>query len=63
MRLAVDHEGQLPWLATILEELAEKFSKLEVQIMFSLLKDLTQLFADNAADLGICFLQPQSPAE
>lgn len=62
LRLAVDDEGQLPWLAPILAELAEKFPKLELQIMFPLLEDLTQLLADDAADLGICF-QPQSPSE
>lgn len=59
LRLAVDDEGQLPWLAPILAELAEQFPQLEVQIVFPLLEDLTQLLADDAADLGICF-QPQS---
>ncbi|ALZ75690.1 LysR family transcriptional regulator [Rheinheimera sp. F8] len=62
LRLAVDDEGQLPWLAPILAELAQTFPKLEVQIMFPLLEDLTQLLADGTADLGICF-QPQSASE
>lgn len=62
LRLAVDDEGQLPWLAPILAELAQTFPKLEVQVMFPLLEDLTQLLADGAADVGICF-QPQSPSE
>ncbi|WP_031569278.1 LysR family transcriptional regulator [Rheinheimera texasensis] len=62
LRLAVDDEGQLPWLAPILAELAERFPKLELQIMFPLLEDVTHLLADDEADLGICF-QPQSPSE
>ena len=61
LRLAVDDEGQLPWLAPIMAELAAQFPKLEVQMMFPLLEDLTQLLATDAADLGICF-QPQFPA-
>lgn len=61
LRLAVDDEGQLPWLAPILAELAEQFPQLEVQILFPLLEDLTELLADDGADLGICF-QPQSPS-
>lgn len=61
LRLAVDDEGQLPWLAPIMAELAVQFPKLEVQMMFPLLEDLTQLLATDAADLGICF-QPQFPA-
>ena len=59
LRLAVDDEGQLPWLAPILAELAAQFPKLEVQVVFPLLEDLTQLLANDEADLGICF-QPQS---
>ncbi|GFD86160.1 hypothetical protein KUL150_22190 [Alteromonas sp. KUL150] len=38
LRLAVDDEGQLPWLAPILAELAERFPKLEVQIVLKLQK-------------------------
>lgn len=58
LRLAVDDEGQLPWLAPVLAELAAQFPQLEVQVLFPLLEDLTQLLERGAVDLGICF-QPQ----
>lgn len=62
LRLAVDDEGQLSWLAPILSELAEEFPKLELQVLFPILEDLTQLLDTDQADLGICF-QPQSAPE
>jgi DNA-binding transcriptional LysR family regulator len=62
LRLAVDDEGQLSWLAPILSELAEQFPQLELQVLFPLLEDLTQLLDTDQADLGICF-QPQSAPE
>lgn len=59
--LAVDDEGQLPWLAPVLAELAQRFPALELQILFPLLEDLTRLLDSGDADLGICF-QPQQAA-
>lgn len=59
LRLAVDDEGQLPWLAPVLAALGQQFPQLELQLMFPLLEDLTQMLDSGAADLGIAF-QPQS---
>lgn len=56
--LAVDDEGQLPWLAPVLAEFSAQFPKLELQVLFPLLEDLTRMLERGDADLGICF-QPQ----
>lgn len=61
LRLAVDDEGQLPWLAPVLAELSAKFPKLELQVLFPLLEDLTQMLERGDADLGICFQPQQLP--
>lgn len=61
--LAVDDEGQLPWLAPVLAELSAQFPKLELQLLFPLLEDLTLMLERGDADLGICFQPQQLPAQ
>ena len=63
LRLAVDDEGQLPWLAPVLAELAAQFPKLELQLLFPLLEDLTKMLESGDADLGICFQPQQLPEQ
>lgn len=63
LRLAVDDEGQLPWLAPVLAELAAAFPRLEVQLLFPLLEDLTGLLDSGAVDLGICFQPGNHPPQ
>jgi DNA-binding transcriptional LysR family regulator len=63
LTLAVDDEGQLPWLAPILTELAEQFPQLELRLLFPLLDDLTLLLQQGRADLAISFQTQQAPAE
>ena len=63
LRLAVDDEGQLPWLAPVLAELSAQFPKLELQVLFPLLEDLTQMLESGDADLGICFQPQQLPEQ
>ncbi len=63
LRLAVDDEGQLPWLAPVLAELSAHFPKLELQVLFPLLEDLTQMLENGDADLGICFQPQQLPEQ
>lgn len=63
LRLAVDDEGQLPWLAPLLAELSVQFPKLELQVLFPLLEDLTQMLESGDADLGICFQPQQLPEQ
>lgn len=61
--LAVDDEGQLPWLAPVLAELSAQFPKLELQVLFPLLEDLTSMLESGDADLGICFQPQQLPEQ
>ncbi len=63
LRLAVDDEGQLPWLAPVLAELSAQFPKLELQVLFPLLEDLTLMLERGDADLGICFQPQQLPEQ
>ncbi len=63
LTLAVDDEGQLPWLAPILTELAQQFPQLELRLLFPLLDDLTLLLQQGQADLAISFQMQQTPAE
>lgn len=63
LTLAVDDEGQLPWLAPILTELAAQFPALELRLLFPLLDDLTQLLQQGQADLAIGFQPQQAPAD
>lgn len=60
LTLAVDDEGQLPWLAPVLAEFALVFPRLELRLLFPLLEDLTLLLRQGAADLAISY-QPLSP--
>lgn len=60
LTLAVDDEGQLPWLAPILAEFAFAFPRLELRLLFPLLEDLTLLLRQGDADLAIGY-QPLSP--
>jgi DNA-binding transcriptional LysR family regulator len=60
LTLAVDDEGQLPWLAPILAEFALVFPRLELRLLFPLLEDLTLLLRQGDADLAISY-QPLSP--
>lgn len=63
LTLAVDDEGQLPWLAPILTELAAQFPALELRLLFPLLDDLTLLLQQGQADLAISFQPQQPPAD
>lgn len=58
--LAVDDEGQLPWLAPVLAEFALAFPRLELRLLFPLLEDLTLLLRQDEADLAISY-QPLTP--
>lgn len=60
LTLAVDDEGQLPWLAPLLAEFALVFPRLELRLLFPVLEDLTMLLRQGEADLAISY-QPQSP--
>jgi DNA-binding transcriptional LysR family regulator len=60
LTLAVDDEGQLPWLAPLLAEFALVFPRLELKLLFPLLEDLTILLQQGEADLAISY-QPQIP--
>ena len=60
LTLAVDDEGQLPWLAPILAEFALNFPRLELRLLFPLLEDLTLLLRQGEADLAISY-QPLAP--
>lgn len=63
LTLAVDDEGQLPWLAPILTELAQQFPQLELRLLFPLLDDLTLLLQQGRADLAISFQPQVAPAD
>jgi DNA-binding transcriptional LysR family regulator len=60
LTLAVDDEGQLPWLAPILADFSMAFPRLELRLLFPLLEDLTFQLRQGDADLAIGY-QPLSP--
>jgi len=63
LTLAVDDEGQLPWLAPILSEFAQVFPRLELRLLFPLLEDLTLLLRQGEADLAISYQAASPPPE
>lgn len=51
--LAVDDESHLPWLSAVLDEFAHTFPKVELEILFPLMKDLAEMLESERAHLGL----------
>lgn len=60
LTLAVDDDSHLPWLSPLLEQFATRYPAVELELLFPLLEDLTEMLESGRAQLGISY-QQQSP--
>lgn len=55
LTLAVDDEAQLPWLGPVLEGFSARFPDVELELLFPLLEDLSDMLRTGRAQLGISY--------
>lgn len=63
LTLAVDDDSHLPWLGSLLEAFATRFPSVELELLFPLMEDVTELLKSGRAQLGICYQQVQPVRE
>ncbi|MDO2950260.1 LysR family transcriptional regulator [Aeromonas simiae] len=57
LTLAIDDDSQLPWLGALLEAFAERYPAVELELLFPLLEDLTDMLLAGRAQLGVSYQQ------
>ncbi|MEW7866577.1 LysR family transcriptional regulator [Aeromonas diversa] len=57
LTLAIDDDSQLPWLGPLLEAFAERYPAVELELLFPLLEDLTEMLLSGRAQLGVSYQQ------
>ncbi|MGL5395375.1 MAG: LysR family transcriptional regulator [Shewanella sp.] len=55
LTLAIDDDSHLPWLGSLLEHFATRFPMVELELLFPLMEDVTDLLLTGCAQLGICY--------
>ncbi|MGL5037797.1 MAG: LysR family transcriptional regulator [Aeromonas sp.] len=55
LTLAIDDDSHLPWLGTLLEQFASRYPSVELELLFPLMEDVTELLVTGRAQLGICY--------
>ncbi|MEJ6521843.1 LysR family transcriptional regulator [Shewanella bicestrii] len=55
LTLAIDDDSHLPWLGSLLEHFATRFPMVELELLFPLMEDVTDLLLTGRAQLGICY--------
>ncbi|MGY3859018.1 LysR family transcriptional regulator [Aeromonas intestinalis] len=63
LTLAIDDDSHLPWLGAVLEEFATRYPAVELELLFPLMDDVTELLKSGRAQLGICYQQMQPARE
>lgn len=53
--LAVDDDSQLPWLSPVLEAFSAQFPDVELELLFPMLEDLSDMLLSGRAHLGISY--------
>ncbi|MGL6070507.1 LysR family transcriptional regulator [Craterilacuibacter sp.] len=61
LTLAIDDDAHLPWLAPLLEAFATRYPTVELELLFPLMEDLTEMLVTGRAQLGISYqkVEPQ----
>ena len=57
LTLAIDDDSHLPWLGSLLEEFATRYPTVELELLFPLMEDVTELLKSGRAQLGISYQQ------
>ncbi|MBO0408811.1 LysR family transcriptional regulator [Aeromonas hydrophila] len=55
LTLAIDDDSHLPWLGSVLEEFATRYPTVELELLFPLMEDLTEMLTSGRAQLGISY--------
>ncbi|MGL5812863.1 MAG: LysR family transcriptional regulator [Aeromonas sp.] len=55
LTLAIDDDSHLPWLGAVLEEFATRYPMVELELLFPLMEDLTEMLTSGRAQLGISY--------
>lgn len=55
LTLAIDDDSHLPWLGSLLGEFSTRFPMVELELLFPLMEDVTDLLLTGRAQLGICY--------
>lgn len=55
LTLAIDDDSHLPWLGSLLEEFATRYPGVELELLFPLMEDVTELLKSGRAQLGISY--------
>ncbi len=62
LTLAIDDESLLPWLTPVLEQLAAAYPLLELELLFPMMEDLSDMLLAGRAQLGIGYQGLMTPA-
>ncbi|CAD7492707.1 LysR family transcriptional regulator [Aeromonas dhakensis] len=62
LTLAIDDDSHLPWLGAVLEEFATHYPTVELELLFPLMEDLTEMLISGRAQLGISY-QKENPQQ
>ena len=62
LTLAIDDESLLPWLTPVLEQLAAAYPLLELELLFPMMEDLSDMLLSGRAQLGIGYQGLTTPA-
>ncbi|WP_421195392.1 LysR family transcriptional regulator [Aeromonas enteropelogenes] len=57
LTLAIDDDSHLPWLGALLEEFARRYPAVELELLFPLMEDVTDMLVSGRAQLGISYQQ------
>lgn len=63
LTLAIDDDSHLPWLGSLLEEFATRYPCVELELLFPLMEDVTELLKSGRAQLGISYQKEQPERE
>lgn len=55
LTLAIDDDSHLPWLGSVLERFATRYPTVELELLFPLMEDLTEMLTSGRAQLGISY--------
>ncbi len=62
LTLAIDDDSLLPWLTPVLEQLAAAYPLLELELLFPMMEDLSDMLLSGRAQLGIGYQGLTTPA-
>ncbi|VXA77333.1 MULTISPECIES: LysR family transcriptional regulator [Aeromonas] len=63
LTLAIDDDSHLPWLGSLLEAFATRYPGVELELLFPLMEDVTELLKSGRAQLGISYQKERPERE